>query len=90
MGQAVEEFRIIQKFTFLKALCEIHFDENPRFKVHYTDEYVKTDNIEAIRLQPAGFEMSGKAIWYQQVCIVGNRDKFCNTILVESKNRPCI
>ena len=66
------EFRMTHKLSFFKALCEIHFDENPRFKVHYTDEYVKTDNIEAIRLQPTGFDMSGKAIWYQQVCVVSS------------------
>ena len=60
---------IIMEIVFcnFQALCEIHFDENPRFKVHFTDEYIKTDNFEALRLQPEGHDMQGKAVWYQQV-----------------------
>lgn len=53
---------------FFQALCEVHFDENPRFKVHFTDEFIKTDNIGALRLHPEGHDMHGNAIWYQQVC----------------------
>lgn len=55
-----------ERLILLKALCEIHFDENPRFKIHFTDEYIKTDNLEALRLQPEGHDIHGNAIWYQQ------------------------
>ncbi|XP_065055748.1 remodeling and spacing factor 1-like [Rhopilema esculentum] len=55
-----------ERLLLLKALCEVHFDENPRFKVHFTDEYIKSDKIEALRLEPTGFDMKGKSFWFQK------------------------
>eukprot|EP00794_Sanderia_malayensis_P010905 gene10905-12064_t len=62
-----------ERLILLKALCEVHFDENPRFKTHFTDEYIKTDNIDGLRLQPFGRDISGKMIWFQQDHVAGFR-----------------
>nr|XP_047130908.1 remodeling and spacing factor 1 isoform X2 [Hydra vulgaris] len=54
-----------QKLQLLKALCDIQFDENPRFKSILFEAY-KADQGASLRLSPFGYEQDGKTVWFHE------------------------
>ena len=48
-------------------LCELQFDENPRFRNSLFEAFGKDDMAEKLRLSPFGSDIDGLDVWFQQV-----------------------